>query len=114
MIVVLDMYRLFILYASDCRQNENKENGFKLFTLESLSLETDCGYTRRPKLLGHGFSNARLDDMFSDRFEFVRHLFPEAHTVLICNQADFISIMDYLFYSISVCHDSRYKSLHFS
>ena len=50
------------------RQNENKENGFKLFTLESLSLETDCGYTRRPKLLGHGFSNARLDDMFSDRF----------------------------------------------
>lgn len=93
------------------RQNENKENGFKLFTLDSLNLETDCGYTRRPKLLGHGFSNARLDDMFSDRFEFVRHLFPEAQTVLICNQADFIAIMDFLFFSISVCHDVRLNEL---
>ena len=77
--------------------------------MESLSLETDCGYTRRSKLLGHGFSNARLDDMFSDRLEFVRHLFPEAQTVLICNEADFTAIMDFLFYSISVCHNARYS-----
>ncbi|MGB2500829.1 MAG: leucine-rich repeat domain-containing protein [Mariniblastus sp.] len=28
-----------LLYAPYCRQNENKENEFKLFTLESLSLE---------------------------------------------------------------------------
>ena len=48
------------------------------------------------------------DNVCIFRFEFVRHLFPEAHTVLICNQADFTSVMDYLFYSISVCHDSRY------
>ena len=41
---------------------------FKYFCLESLNLETDFNYSRRPKLLGHGFTNARLDEMFSDRF----------------------------------------------
>ena len=49
------------------RQNSDKENGFKYFTLESLSIETDLDYSRRPKLLGHGFTNERLDEMFSDR-----------------------------------------------
>ena len=100
---------------------------FKYFCLESLNLETDFNYSRRPKLLGHGFTNARLDEMFSDRFcpdlkcelyctmniirfEFVRHLFPEAQTVLICDQADFKAIMNFLFFSISVCLDERFVS----
>ena len=69
---MLQSYSL-LLYAPYRRQNANKENEFKLFTLESLSLETDCGYTRRPKLLGHGFSNTRLDDMFSDRSNVFHH-----------------------------------------
>ena len=42
------------------------------------------------------------------RFEFVRHLFPEAQTVLICDQADFKAIMNFLFFSISVCLDERF------
>ena len=104
---------------------------FKYFCLESLNLETDFNYSRRPKLLGHWFTNARLDEMFSDRFclmkcpdlkcelyctmniirfEFVRHLFPEAQTVLICDQADFKAIMNFLFFSISVCLDERLVS----
>ena len=49
------------------RQNRSKENGFRYFTLESFSLEADLDYSRRPKLLGHGFTNERLDEMFSDR-----------------------------------------------
>ena len=45
------------------------------------------------------------------RFEFVRHLFPEAQSVLICNQKDFQSIMNYLFFSISVCTDMRISEM---
>ena len=81
--------------------------GFKYFNLDSLSLESDFGYDRRGKLIKHGFTDERLNEMFSDRFEFVRHLFPEAQSVLICNQKDFQAIMNFLFYSISVSTDLR-------
>jgi hypothetical protein len=43
----------------------------------------------------------------SDRFTFVRYLMPEAQSVLLCNAADFKSIMDFLFFAISVCTDRR-------
>ena len=83
------------------------ENSFRYFTLETLSLETDFGYSRRPELLEHGFSEDTINEIFTDRFEFVRHLFPEAQSVLICDQADFKSVMNFLYYSVSVCTDRR-------
>ena len=84
-----------------------EENSFRYFTLETLNLETDFGYSRRPQLLEHGFSEDTINEIFTDRFEFVRHLFPEAQSVLICDQADFKSVMNFLFYSVSVCTDRR-------
>ena len=86
------------------------QNSFQYFTLETLSLEDDFGYSRREKLLSHGFSVPTIEEIFSDRFELVRHLFPEAHSVLICDQADFQSVMNFLFYSISVCPERRQGS----
>ena len=83
------------------------ENSFRYFTLETLDLETDFGYRRRPALLEHGFSEVTINEIFTDRFEFVRHLFPEAQSVLICDQADFKSVMNFLYYSVSVCTDRR-------
>ena len=62
LIYILNFQKLYF------RQNSKQENVFKYFCLESLNLETDFNYSRRPKLLGHGFTNARLDEMFSDRF----------------------------------------------
>jgi len=89
------------------RQNAEEENGFRYFNMDSLDLEKDFDYGRRGKLLGHGFTNDRVTEMLGDRFEFVRHLMPEAQSVLLCDQADYRAIMNYLFYSISVCTDSR-------
>jgi len=86
-------------------------NGFLYFSLETLDLETDLGYTRRAKLLGHGFTNDQLDSILSDRLEFVRHLMPEAQSVLICDKLDFRAIMNFLFYSISVCTDRSLNDL---
>ena len=83
------------------------ENSFRYFTLETLNIEKDFGYKRRPELLEHGFSEDTINEIFSDRFEFVRHLFPEAQSVLICDQADFKSVMNFLYYSVSVCSDRR-------
>ena len=83
------------------------ENSFRYFTLDTLSLETDFGYKRRPELLEHGFSEDTINEIFTDRFEFVRHLFPEAQSVLICDQADYKSVMNFLYYSVSVCTDRR-------
>ena len=90
---------------------DGEQNGFKYFDIASLSLEKDCEYNRRGKLLGHGFSNEQLNDILTDRFEFVRHLFPEAQSVLLCDKNDFKSIMNYLFYSISVCTNTRDSDL---
>ena len=84
-----------------------EENSFRYFTLETLNIEKDFGYKRRPELLEHGFSEDTINEIFSDRFEFVRHLFPEAQSVLICDQADFKSVMNFLYYSVSVCTDQR-------
>jgi hypothetical protein len=36
---------------------------------------------------------------------------PEAQSVLLCDKADFRAIMDFLFFSISVCTDSRLNEL---
>ena len=36
---------------------------------------------------------------------------PEAQSVLLCDQADFRAIMNYLFYSISVCTNSKLGEL---
>ena len=92
-------------------KKEESENKFLFFNLETLNLEKDCEYTRRGKLLGHGFTNERLDNIFKSRFEFVRHLFPEAQSVLLCDKNDFKSIMNFLFYSISVCTDITLNDL---
>ena len=81
------------------------ENSFRYFSMKSLNLETDFGYSRRSHLLAHGFSVETVEEIFSDRFEFVRHLFPEAQSVLICDQADFKAVMNFLFFNISVCSD---------
>ena len=90
---------------------EKQDYRFSIFNLKSLSLERDCEYTRRGKLLGHGFSNERLDIILSDRLQFLRHLFPEAQSVLICDKNDFRSIMNFLLYSISVCTDEQVSDL---
>ena len=91
--------------------SEDSSNGFYFFTLKTLSLERDLEYSRRGKLLGHGFTNEKLDDIFNNRFEFVRHLFPEAQSVLLCDKKDFKSIMNFLLYSISVCTDENLSDL---
>jgi hypothetical protein len=90
---------------------EGGGNRFKYFSLETLDLERDFGYSRRARLVGHGFSDARVTDMLTDRLEFVRHLMPEAQSVLLCDQADFRAIMNFLFFSISVCTDRNLSLL---
>lgn len=60
---------------------------------------------------GHGFSDQTLDDIFSDRLVFIRHLMPEAQSVLLCDKHDFKAIMDFLFYSISVCTGRKLSDL---
>jgi len=62
-------------------------------------------------LEAHGFTDVRITDMLTDHREFIRHLMPEAQSVLICNQADFRAVMNYIFYSISVCSDPRMSEL---
>lgn len=52
-------------------QQEHDNIDLKFFDLKSLSLEKHCDYKRRGKLLGHGFSNEKLNEMFSDRFVFM-------------------------------------------
>ena len=49
-------------------KKEESENKFLFFNLETLNLEKDCEYTRRGKLLGHGFTNERLDNIFKTTF----------------------------------------------
>jgi len=90
---------------------EESVNGFLYYSLDTLDLETDMGYTRRAKLLGHGFTNTQLDTIMSDRLQFVRHLMPEAQSVLICDKQDFRAVMNFLFYSISVCTDRSLNDL---
>jgi len=91
--------------------SEEEGNGFLYFSLDTLDLETDMGYTRRAKLLGHGFTSSQLDTIMSDRLQFVRHLMPEAQSVLICDKMDFRAVMNFLFYSISVCTDRSLNDL---
>jgi len=91
--------------------DEKGENGLRYFHLESLDIERDFGYSRRSKLHDHGFSDSRVTDMLTDRLEFVRHLMPEAQSVLLCDAKDFRAIMDFLFFSISVCTDRNLSLL---
>jgi len=92
-------------------EDDGTDNGFLYFSLETLNLETDLSYTRRGKLLGHGFTNSELDTILSDRLQFVRHLMPEAQSVLICDKLDFRAVMNFLFYSISVCTERNLSDL---
>jgi len=91
--------------------DEKGENGFRYFCMESLDIEKDFGYSRRSKLHEHGFTDLRVTDMLTDRLEFVRHLMPEAQSVLLCDAKDFRAIMDFLFYSISACTDRNLSLL---
>ena len=84
---------------------------FRYFSQPSLSLEEDFQYSRRVKLLSHGFSHERITEMLTDPWEFVRHLFPEAQSVLICDAQDYRAVMDFLFYSISVCTENLLRQL---
>jgi len=81
--------------------------GFNIFNMDSLDLERDFGYTRRGKLKGHGYTDQELDRIFSDKIVFLRHLMPEAQSVLLCDKDDFKAIMEFLFYSMSVCTNRR-------
>ena len=81
---------------------DEEGNGFLFFSQDSLDLENDMGYTRRAKLLGHGFTSTQLDTIMSDRLQFVRNLMLEAQSVLICDKTDFRAVMKFVFYSISV------------
>ena len=89
----------------------SEDHNLLFFSLETLSLERDFGYSRRGKLLGHGFTNEELDSILGDPRNLVRHLFPEAQTLLICDKEDFKAIMNYLFYSISVCSNKTLNAL---
>jgi len=88
----------------NARQKETSgKHNLLFFSLDSLSLEADFGYARRGKLLGHGFTNDELDSILGDPSQLVAHLMPEAQTLLICDKEDYKAVMNYLFYSISVC-----------
>ena len=76
-----------------------------------MSLEKDFGYERRGHLLGHGLTREKIDDLMSDRLELLHHLYPEAQSVLICDSKDFKAIMNFLFYNISVCSDTKTSDL---
>lgn len=82
-----------------------------VYNLETLSLEKDFAYGRRGKLKGHGYSDEHIDEILSDKLTFIRHLMPEAQSVLLCDKADFKSIMDFLFYSITVCTERTLSEL---
>ena len=87
------------------------DTGRHYFNLETLSLEKDFGYDRRGFLMGHGLDREKIDVLMSDRMEFLRNLYPEAQSVLICDSKDFKAVMDFLFYSISVCSDMQMSDL---
>ena len=81
------------------------------FNVDTLSLEKDFAYGRRGRLKGHGYSDELIDEILSDKLKFIRHLMPEAQSVFLCDKADFKAIMDFLFYSISVCTERRLSEL---
>jgi len=92
--------------------DEQQEHfGLRSFNLDSLSLEADFQYSRRGKLKGHGFSDDAIDEILSNKLSLIKHLLPESQSVLLCDKNDFRSVMDYLFYSISVCSEMRLNGL---
>jgi len=95
----------------DDKIQESKSNGYHYFSLDTLDLEKDFSYNRRGQLKGHGFTDEKIDTILKDRLEFVKHLMPEAQSVLICDKNDFRAIMNYLFYSLSVCTDRNLYDL---
>lgn len=56
--------------------DETGEVAFRYFSLDTLDLEKDFNYTRRGKLVEHGFTQERITDMFKDRLELVSLLTP--------------------------------------
>ena len=87
------------------------DNQQSSFCLDDICLEKDLAYGRRPYLKGHGFSDQAIDEILSDKLTFLRHLMPEAQTVLIGNKSDFRHVMEFLFYCISVCTDRLMNDL---
>jgi len=108
-----DTYLSFLSKAPGLNLFNQKEgrHAFKYFDLESLCLEKDFDYARRANLKGRGFSKQEIDEILGDKFTFLRHLMPEAQSILICDKNDFKSIMDFLFYCISVCTERRLSDL---
>ena len=86
-------------------------NGFLYFSQDSLSLERDFRYSRRGVLLGHGMTPDRVEEILTSRYKFLENIFPAGQSVLICNKEDFKAVMNFLFYSISVCTDRRLSDL---
>ena len=92
-------------------QNGRDSNGFLYFSQDSLSLERDFRYSRRGVLLGHGMTPDRVEEILTSRYKFLENIFPAGQSVLICNKEDFKAVMNFLFYSISVCTDRRLSDL---
>ena len=107
-----DSYMPFLSKAPGLNLFNQKEgsHAFKHFDLNSLSLEEDFDYSRRANLKGRGFSKQEIDEILNDKLTFLRHLMPEAQSILLCDKNDFKSIMDFLFYCISVCTERRLRN----
>ena len=86
-------------------QTKNNQIKINCCFVDDLCLEKDFKYERRPYLKGHNFSDQTIDDILSDKNTFLRHLMPSAQSLLICDENDFKTVMNYLLYCISVCKD---------
>ena len=62
-------------------------------------------------MLGHGMTPDRVEEILTSRYKFLENIFPAGQSVLICNKEDFKVVMNFLFYSISVCTDRRLSDL---
>ena len=86
-----------------------RENKPAVFSVENLSLERDFNWSGRSRLENNGCERRMLDRILGsgedNLFEFVRYLTPElSENTLITSQAEFVSIVDYIFYSASICN----------
>ena len=86
-----------------------RENKPAVFSVENLSLERDFNWSGRSRLENNGCEKRTLDRILGsgedNLFEFVRYLTPElSENTLITSHAEFVSIVDYIFYSVSICN----------
>ena len=85
-----------------------RENKPAVFTVENLSLEKDFNWSGRKRLENSGYEKETLDRILGsgedNLFEFVRHLTPGmSDNTLVTSQAEFVSIVNYIIYSASIC-----------